>query len=134
MADPDARSMAEARCQTPLRIAAAAGKVSDWVAMMPREASGGVPTLGELARILNVSPRTLDRYLGAEGHRFRALANDARNAHAVRLLRDTDLSITRIAIALGHSNAANFTRAFRRANGSSPGRFRRDHAGSDGSA
>ena len=134
MADPDARSMAEARCQTLLRNAAAAGKVSDWVTMMLREASGGVPSLRELARILNVSPRTLDRYLGAEGHRFRALANDARNAHAVRLLRDTDLSITRIAIELGYSDAANFTRAFRRANGSSPGRFRRDHAGSDGSA
>lgn len=128
MADPNARSMAEARCQTLLRNAAAAGHVSDWIVMMLREASGGVPTLAELAQILNVTPRTLDRHLKAEGFRFRGLSNEVRRENAIRLLRESDLSITRIALELGYSDAANFTRAFRRATGASPARFRQQHA------
>lgn len=134
MADPHARSMAEARCQTLLRNAAAAGNVSDWIAMMLREANGGVPTLAELAQILNVTPRTLDRHLKAEGFGYRTLANAVRRENAIRLLSDSELSITRIALELGYTDAANFTRAFRRATGMSPARFRQQRAHGSGRA
>ena len=127
MADPNARSMAEARCQTLLRNAAAAGHVSDWIVMMLREASGGVPTLAELAQILNVTPRTLDRHLKAEGFRFRGLSNEVRRENAIRLLRESDLSITRIALELGYSDAANFTRAFRKQASMTPSAYRATH-------
>lgn len=125
MADSQARAMAEERCQALLRNAVAAGNVSGWVAMMLREASGTLPTLTELAQILNISPRTLDRHLRREGCGYRLLANRVRNDNARQMLADGALSVTRIAQELGYSDAANFTRAFRRANGQSPEGFRK---------
>jgi AraC-like DNA-binding protein len=124
LSDPASLRMAETRCNALVRKAVAGGKVSDWVRMMLRESGDGMPTLVELARTLNLSPRTLDRYLVREGAGFRALLRDARHARACGLLDAGELSITEIAYELGYSDAANFTRAFRRETGASPSVYR----------
>jgi AraC-like DNA-binding protein len=77
-----------------------------------------------MARILNLSPRTLERRLAQEGGSFRAYARAARHARACELLRAGRLGITQIAYQLGYGDAANFTRAFRREAGCSPSEFR----------
>jgi AraC-like DNA-binding protein len=94
------------------------------VTMMLREASDGVPSLTELAHTLNLSARTLDRYLAREGSSFRELSTRVRHQMACELLRGGTLNITQIAYQLGYTDAANFTRAFRRQANCSPSDYR----------
>jgi hypothetical protein len=60
MADEHALRMAETRCAELLLRITRGARLSDWVAMMLRQAAGGQPGLDELAAILNLSPRTLN--------------------------------------------------------------------------
>ncbi len=122
--DPTSLKMAEMRCSDMLRRSFVNERVSDWVSMMLREAGTDVPTLDELARILNLSARTLDRQLNREGARYRNLLTRIRHDKACALLEAGELSITRIAYELGYTDAANFTRAFRREAGVSPRDYR----------
>lgn len=124
LSDPSALKMAEQRCNAMVRTAVAGGRVSDWVGMMLRESGDGMPTLVELAHTLNLSPRTLDRYLDREGTSYRELARRARHDKACALIAAGELSLTQIAYELGYSDAANFTRAFRREAGISPSAYR----------
>lgn len=124
LADPASLKMAEARCDAMVQRAVARGKVSDWIDMMLRESGDGWPTMVELAHTLNRSPRTLERYLAREGMRFDEIARRARHAKACALLDAGELSITQIAYELGYTDAANFTRAFRRDAGMPPSRYR----------
>jgi AraC-like DNA-binding protein len=55
---------------------------------------------------------------------FRDLVLRIRFERAVELLRETDTPITGIATALGYSSPANFTRAFRQAQGRTPSQVR----------
>ncbi|SFF37056.1 AraC-type DNA-binding protein [Fontimonas thermophila] len=125
LSDPSALKMAEQRCNAMVRTALARGRVSDWVGMMLRESGEGLPTLVELAHTLNLSPRTLDRYLRREGTHYRELARRARLDKACALIATGDMSLTQIAYELGYTDAANFTRAFRRETGLSPSAYRR---------
>ncbi|MFA5940901.1 MAG: AraC family transcriptional regulator ligand-binding domain-containing protein [Sinimarinibacterium sp.] len=124
LSDPTSLKMAETRCNALVRKAVAGGKVSDWVRMMLREAGEGLPSQVELARTLNLSARTLDRYLAREGVRFRVMANEVRHEKACELLKAGELSVTQIAYELGYSDASNFTRAFRQRAGISPVAYR----------
>ena len=70
-----------------------------------------------------MSTRTLKRKLSEEGVSYTSLLDERRRLQGVALLR-TELSVERIAERLGYSDAANFTRAFRRWTGKSPREFR----------
>lgn len=130
MADANAVAMAEQRCAQLLSTITTNAKLGDWVRMMLREAAEGQPTLEELARILNLSSRTLERRLAQEGGSFRVYARAARHERACALLRAGRLGITQIAYQLGYGDAANFTRAFRREAGIAPREFRQREAAS----
>lgn len=100
----------------------------DWVAylrMMLREAEGDVPSLESIARNNHVSSRTIERYLRQENMSFRQLMNQARFERACELLDNPLMTVAHIAHRLGFSDAANFSRAFRRAMGTSPSAYRR---------
>lgn len=86
---------------------------------------GGSVTIENTARAMDTSVRTLQRELNREGTDFRSLANLAKAKRAHELLRQTDVSITRIAAELGYSTPANFTHAFRNATGRNPSVVRR---------
>lgn len=101
-----------------------ASSCSEWVVLMLREADGCQPTLEELAALLSLSPRTLTRYLAAEGYNFRQLACQIRWQRACTLLRDGALPIAQIAYRLGYNDQANFSNAFRQACGVSPRAYR----------
>ncbi len=120
LADATALQIAEARCEATFRGVIASGRVADWVRMMLRESSNGLPSFDDLAHTLNLSPRTLDRYLKAEASGFRALAAAALIDKANSLLAQGN-SVTAVAYELGYTDASNFARAYRRATGSSPG-------------
>lgn len=131
MSEPHALRLAEQRCNDMTEKTASTGHVASWIRMMLREASGGPPSQLELANILNLSARTLDRYLKKEGVSFRQLNRDARRVRACDLLREGRLSITQIAYELGYTDVSNFARAFRREIGCSPAEWQTGYTGLD---
>lgn len=124
MADVHAVRMAEERCRALLQSYSEQGNWAEWVVMMLNEAEDSQPTLDELAGLVGISARTLDRYLKKEQSSFRDLAIQVRNRRARNLLLEGKLPISQIAYRLGFTDVANFSRAFRRDNGVSPSDFR----------
>lgn len=120
MADSHALQVAEDRCRSLVQTAADGRCFSDWVAMTLREVAGGLPSQKELAAQLNVSTRTLHRYLEREGTSFRALAGRIQHDIACERL-DSGMSANEVAYSLGFADPSNFNRAFRMRAGYSPG-------------
>jgi AraC-like DNA-binding protein len=86
------------------------------------------PTVEQVAELLCLSPRTLQRRLDESGLNFRSLLDDTRRRLAETYLLDPRLQLKDVAHLLGFSEQSAFTRAFRRWNGVSPGEFlRRRH-------
>lgn len=85
----------------------------------------GELSLPNVAEAAGWSVRSLQRRLAATGLHFARLVEEARFEAASRLLRDPTLRVIDIAFELGYTDAANFTRAFRRWAGVSPLAFRR---------
>jgi AraC-like DNA-binding protein len=82
------------------------------------------PTLAAIAKLLEVSDRSLRRQLREQGFSFRGLLDELRMQIALKYLRTTRLANEDIALALGFSDAANFRRAFRRWTNKSPSEIR----------
>ena len=122
MADRSALRMAESQCETLLQRSVHHGGIARWVTMMLREARDDMPTVAELAYILHLTPRGLDRRLRAEGLRFSDLFKRVRHERACELLRGGQ-TVTHTALQLGYRDVANFSRAFKREAGISPSRF-----------
>ncbi|WP_404289325.1 AraC family transcriptional regulator ligand-binding domain-containing protein [Microvirga sp. RSM25] len=76
--------------------------------------------VGEVARALGMSKRTLARRLAAEDLTFLAVLEDMRKELARHYLADASLSISRIAWLLGYQEVSGFTHAFRRWTGQAP--------------
>lgn len=79
----------------------------------------------DVAAQLAISRTTLFRRLKAEGTSFAAVLDDVRRRLALQYLGSGKVSVNETAYLLGFSDAAAFSRAFRRWNGSSPGAYRR---------
>ena len=82
------------------------------------------PTLAAIAKLLEVSDRSLRRQLREQGISFRGLLDELRMQIALKYLRTTRFANEDIALALGFSDAANFRRAFRRWTNKSPSEIR----------
>lgn len=124
MANPRAMRAAEERCKAMLRQTQARRRWSEWCRMMLRESEDSRPTLEQLAGFMNISARTLARYLDAEDTSFRDLSLQVRTERARRLLAEGDLSVTQIAYRLGFTDVASFVRSFRTQTGRTPGSLR----------
>jgi AraC-like DNA-binding protein len=129
MANPRAMQAAEERCKALLRQTHARRRWTEWCRMMLLEAEDARPTLEQLAGFLNISVRTLARYLDAEHTHFRDLSLQVRTERARRLLADDALSVTQIAYRLGYTDVASFVRSFRGQTGRTPTAVRRDERG-----
>lgn len=82
------------------------------------------PSVAETAAYLGVSVRTLQRRLAQAGASHQMLVAQARFTTAVAVLERSDAKILELALDLGYSDHANFTRAFRRWAGCAPRVFR----------
>ena len=78
-----------------------------------------------VAHTVRTSPRTLQRRLHGLGLTFAGVVQQARQAAAQRMLAEPGRKIGDVAQALGYSDPAHFTRAFRRWTGTTPMEFRR---------
>jgi AraC-like DNA-binding protein len=80
----------------------------------------GKAGVGEIARQLGMSPRTLERRLRSEGLTFGGILGELRCDLAKRYLLEKDLSISKIAWLLGYQETGGFTHAFKRWTGRTP--------------
>jgi AraC-like DNA-binding protein len=77
-----------------------------------------------IARRLGVSPRSLRRRLGDEGHSLSALTDEVRRELSLSELLNPEVPIKRIADRVGFSEVSAFHRAFKRWTGVTPARYR----------
>ena len=87
--------------------------------------AGFAMNLEQVSEVIGTAPRTLRRRLADEGLSFRSAIERSRFRVAREMLEDPALKVEAIARHLGYSGANNFTRAFRRMSGLTPGQFRR---------
>jgi AraC-like DNA-binding protein len=83
------------------------------------------PPFDEIARRLNIAPRTLHRRLREEGTSFRAIKAALRRDIALARLEKTRQSVAHIAAELGYSEPSAFFRAFHGWAGEGPTAHRR---------
>ncbi|GGC80214.1 AraC family transcriptional regulator [Marinobacter halophilus] len=82
-------------------------------------------TTENIARRLDISPRTLRQHLASAGTSFRELRNEIRENFATLYLKDTNVPLESISEKLGFSDQAGFTKAYRSWTGMTPGDVRR---------
>jgi AraC-like DNA-binding protein len=80
--------------------------------------------VGDVARVLGMSERTLARKLSDEGLNFTEILQQLRRDLAVRYLDDRKLHISKIAWLLGFHEVSAFTHAFKRWTGKTPRELR----------
>jgi len=85
---------------------------------------GGYPSARLAASLVDTSVTTLGRRLADCGTSYRSLVDRVRFNAAKEFLRDTDMQVTDVGMAVGFDDSSNFARMFRRIGGLSPREFR----------
>ncbi len=123
LSDSAAMRLALEQCNKELDQLSHARALASRVSARIVDGRGDVRPLEAIARELAMSPRTLKRRLAEEGASYTALLEERRKLRSFELLR-SDLNVDQVAERLGYSDAANFTRAFRRWTNKTPRQFR----------
>ncbi len=84
----------------------------------------GKATIDRAARVLGISPRTLNRRLHRAGTTFSHIVDDCRLNSARTLLASSNAKTYQIAAALGYKDPSSFSRAFTRWTGMTPRQYR----------
>lgn len=125
--DPQGWQMAMDR----LRELEQAGHRSDLVVLLEQAMASGLmrtgrlPTLGQAARSIGVSERTLSRRLAELDLGIRDVGDRVRQRLARQLIAQPRTSLNDISTRLGFSDQSSFSRHFKRWFGESPARYRR---------
>lgn len=82
------------------------------------------PSLVGMSHFFDISPRSLQRRLHAEGSGFRETLDNWRMTSALSMIEDPRKMISEIAARLHYSDTAHFTRAFHRWTGVAPTQYR----------
>ncbi len=125
-ADPLANQIAIKQCEAELSAQVERRSIARQVRDILSHAEQHYLSIEHVAARLHRSDRTLKRQLAAEGTSFSSLVDEVRYRYATSLLSRTDYSLEQIADALGYSDVANFSRAFKRWSGRSPSSWRKD--------
>jgi len=78
------------------------------------------PTIEQVAANLNLSVRTLQRRLTAEGVTYKLLLDELKQQLALDYLKNKELSIREIAYLLDYAEPSSFIRSFKRWTGETP--------------
>lgn len=82
----------------------------------------GLGDLQQLSALFYITPKTLTREFKKQFHQtVRVFIKDHRLQQAYQLLTEQDLTVSEIAMMLGFTNAANFSREFKRKYAVTPG-------------
>jgi AraC-like DNA-binding protein len=129
-ADPYLHDLLRGYCEDALRLR---GRLAESLRTRVENAVApllphGRPRVGDVARVLGLSQRTLSRRLAGEGLTYERVLEEMRRDLALHYLRDPSLTVSRIAWLLGFREVAAFSNAFRRWTGCSPTRMREGQA------
>lgn len=91
----------------------------------------GRGTKEEVGMLLSMHPRTVQRKLRREGTTFETIREEVYSSAALRLLRDSDVTLTQVALALGYSDQSALARCCRRWFGKTPTELRAGSSGGD---
>ena len=91
----------------------------------------GPPRIDCVAQAARCSVRTLQRRLREAGLTYSGLLDEVRLEIAAQMLAEAGKRVIDIALDLGYSDQANFTRAFRRWAGVPPSEYRRLRVGQE---
>ena len=80
--------------------------------------------IDELAEIVGMSTRSLQRKLKESGSSYSQIVEDARFELACTQLDNNSLRVIDVSMALGYANSQHFARYFRRHSGVSPSQYR----------
>jgi AraC-like DNA-binding protein len=86
------------------------------------------PSSAQIASILNMSFRTLQRRLAAENTQYKQVLDDVRLEMALYYLQSTTLSLDQIAYELGYAETRSFYRSFKHWTGRTAGSYRTSKA------
>ncbi|MCE0768093.1 AraC family transcriptional regulator [Pseudonocardia kujensis] len=99
---------------------------------LARSLGSAPPQVGDVARLLRLHPRTLQRHLAAEGTTFERVLDEVRRDAAHRLITTTDLPFGQVTAMLGLAAQSGLTRAVRRWFGTTPTGLRAGPTGTHG--
>jgi AraC-like DNA-binding protein len=122
--DPLVRSKVEAESRA-RRLAILSDLPASLRRILRKQLIIGDCSMDQVAAMLRIHRRTLDRHLQEHGIQFGELVESVKREIACQLLRDTDLQVQQVAAALHFSSAANFATAFRRWVAMTPSEYRR---------
>ncbi|SNR84122.1 AraC family transcriptional regulator [Puniceibacterium sediminis] len=105
-------------------IPPASGYRAEVTALLAIALLEGQPKIDWVASKLDTNRRSLQRSLDSEGCNYSVLLDGLLKDRAILLLRSTDQNLTDIALQLGYSDGAHFSRAFRRWTGAAPSQYR----------
>jgi AraC-like DNA-binding protein len=83
----------------------------------------GRSSLQDVANVMRITPRTLQRQLAKQAVTFQALLDDVRKQTALAFLRSGTQNLTELAQILGYADLSVFSRAFKHWFGVSPSQF-----------
>lgn len=90
---------------------------------LAKRLKGYLPTIDEMAEVLNMSSRSLQQKLKQEGTSYRELSNQVRKDIATTHLKAGELNIGEIAFLLGFNEISSFSSAFKKWTGVNPSAF-----------
>lgn len=123
-ADEHIHKLAEDQLQQQMQELRSNNLTMSHVLDLMRRQPADMPSLEDLAKVFNVSSRTIIRYLQAENTTYRQLRDSVHKQLATDALRNTDHSIDAIALDLGYQDTTSFRRAFKRWCSCSPSEYR----------
>ncbi|WP_390616184.1 AraC family transcriptional regulator [Maricurvus nonylphenolicus] len=86
--------------------------------------------LQDVADMLNLTSRTVQRNLASEGTTFKKLVDEARRDYTIAEIEGTEFTVAEVAYRLGYKDLSSFYRAFKRWTGTTPVEYReRCHKG-----
>jgi AraC-like DNA-binding protein len=119
-ADPQTTQLAQAQCEQLKRLSESKQTFSRQVRDKLFVHKKRLPKLDEAARLFNMHPRTMGRYLSKEGTSYQELLDEVRETLAMEYLADASILIEDIAYALNFGDTSSFYRAFKRWTGLTP--------------
>jgi len=123
-ADVHIHKLAEDQLQQKMQELRSNNLTMSHVLDLMRRQPDNMPSLEDLAKVFNVSSRTIIRYLQAENTTYRKLRDTVHKQLATDALCNTEHSIDAIALDLGYQDTTSFRRAFKRWCSCSPSEYR----------
>lgn len=124
--DPTLKALLDQQAQALLRALPARTELDSALhQVLPRLLSDGQANLEQAARVMHLSPRTLQRRLAERGLSWQEWLDSSREELATHYLQDPGLALSDIALLLGYSEQSAFNRAYRRWTGTTPAKARK---------